>query len=354
MRIFTKKISKKTGLPPGTLVHIGEKKVESVRIRVMDYDAKRLEEKEVTSIEECFPYKERSTITWINIDGLHDVDSIQKMGKHFGIHPLVLEDIVHTEQRPKVEVFEDYVFIISKMLSYDVDTSHIIAEQFSLILGPDYVLSFQERYGDIFNPVQERIRKGDGRIRKMGADYLMYALVDAIVDNYFGVLEKVGVRLEALEENLIPEPGSDILQAIHHFRRELIFLRKFMWPLRELIGHLENGQSDLIHEKTMLYLRDVHDHILQIIDMIYAFSDMVSGIQDLYFSGLSNRMNEVMKVLTIVATIFIPLTFIAGIYGMNFKYMPELDWPWGYPLALVVMLVILVIMVLWFKRKRFF
>lgn len=350
---FIKKISKTSGLPPGALVHVGEKKVENIRIRVIDYDEAGIDESEPDSIDKFLPYEDTPTVTWINIDGLHEVDTIQKIGDGFGLHPLVLEDIVNTGQRPKMEDLEDYLFVVLKMLTYD-DEGAVKAEQFSLVLGPHWVLSFQEKVGDVFEPIRERLRKGKGRIRKKGTDYLLYALIDAIVDNYFVVLERIAEEVEALEERIMIDTSADLLQAIHYLKRELIFLRKSVWPLREAISALERGESDLIQEKTAVYLRDVYDHTIQVVDTIETFRDMVSGMLDVYLSSVSNRMNEVMKVLTIIATIFIPITFIAGIYGMNFKNMPELDWAWGYPLVWCVILAVGLIMVLYFIKKKWF
>jgi magnesium transporter len=350
---FLKKTSKKAGLPPGTLVHIGEKKTDYVRIRVIDYDGETLEEREVETIEECFSYKDSPTVTWINIDGLHDVDVIQRIGKCYNLHPLVLEDIVHTDQRPKIEDFEDYIFVILKMLSYDEEKRIINLEQFSLILGKNYIISFQERFGDIFDPVRERLRKKSGRIRQRNADYLMYALVDAVVDNYFAVLDKLGVQIEACEEEMRSHPDETALQKVHALKSELTLLRRYIWPQREMVGGLGKIETELINDSTLIFLRDVYDHTIHAIDIIEAFRDMVSNLTDAYISHVSNRMNEIMKVLTVIATLFIPLTFIAGIYGMNFKLMPELEWRWGYPLVLGLMLTIIVIMLIWFKRKRF-
>jgi magnesium transporter len=349
-----KKISKKSGLPPGSLVHVGEKTAEKVRLRIMDYDETRMEEREMVTVDECFPYKETPTVTWVNMDGLHEIDRIQKMGERFGLHPLVLEDIVNTGQRPKVEDFEDYVFLTIKMLTYDNEENQVKAEQFSLVLGPHYVLSFQEKEGDVFEQVRERLRKGKGRIRKRGPDYLLYALIDAIVDNYFVVLETIADEIEALEEGIMTHPTSDQLQTIHQMKRELIFLRKSVWPLREAVSALERSETDLIQKNTVIYLRDVYDHTIQVVDTIETFRDMVSGMLDVYLSNVSNRMNEVMKVLTIIATLFIPMTFLAGVYGMNFKYMPELEWPWAYPFLWSVMLAVGLIMVFYFKRKKWF
>jgi len=350
---FVKRVSKKIGLSPGTLVHIGKKKIEKVRIRIIDYDEARLQEKEAKTIEECFPFKDLPTVTWVNIDGLHDIEVMEKIGKHFGLHPLVLEDILNTDQRPKIEDFDDYIFVVLKMLYFDEDQEEVRAEQISIILGSNFVLSFQERVGDIFNPLRERIRNAKGRVRKMGPDYLAYALMDAIVDNYFTVLEKLGEKIEGMEEELVTNPTPETLQTIHNLKREMILLRKSVWPLREVVSRLERGESKLIKDSTGIYLRDVYDHTIQVIDTIETFRDMLSGMLDIYLSSISNRMNQVMKVLTIIATIFIPLTFVAGIYGMNFEYMPELKWHWFYPWAFwLVMIGVAGVMLVYFRRKK--
>jgi magnesium transporter len=351
---FIKRVSKKAGLAPGSLVHIGEKKIEQTRIRLIDYDEETIEERELDEIDACFLYKDTSPVTWINIDGLHEVDIIQKLGDRFGLHPLILEDIVNTGQRPKMEDLEDYLFLIIKMLTYDDEEMLVKAEQFSLVLGPNYVISFQEEVGDVFEQVRERLRKGKGRIRKRGADYLLYALIDAIVDNYFVVLERIAEQVESLEDRIMTDPSNDLLQKIHHLKRELIFLRKSVWPLREAISALERSESDIVEDKTAIYLRDVYEHTIQVVDTIETFRDMVSGMLDVYLSSVSNRMNEVMKVLTIIATIFIPMTFLAGIYGMNFKNMPELEWKLGYPILWCIIIVVGLILVLYFKRKKWF
>jgi len=351
-RLLKKVAKKKMGLPPGTLVHVGEKKAEKVRISIIDYDEAHVEEKEAKSVEECFPFKDKPSVTWINVDGLHEVNLIEQLGAHFGLHPLLLEDILHTEQRPKLEDHEAYLFVVLKMFYYNGEAREIEAEQVSLILGPNFVISFQEREGDVFKYVRERIRNSKGRIRKVGADYLAYALIDAIVDNYFIILEKLGETIESLEEELVTNPMPDTLQTIHHLKREMIFLRKSVWPLREVISALDRGESPLIQESTDVYLRDLYDHTIQVIDSVETFRDMVSGMLDIYLSSVSNKMNEVMKVLTIIATIFIPLTFIAGIYGMNFQYMPELGWRWGYPAVWFVIGTILIVMLVYFRRKK--
>ena len=349
---LTKKRSAKIGLPPGTLIHIGERKTEKVRIRILDYDEAQFEEKEAKTIEECFPFKDKSTITWINIDGIHQVEIIEKLGNYFGLHPLLLEDILNTEQRPKMEDYGDYIFIVLKMLYLGEANNEIEAEQVSLILGSNFVISFQEREGDVFEPVRDRIRNAKGRIRKAGADYLAYTLLDAIVDNYFIILESLGETMEETEEQLATNPNPETLQLIHALKKEMIFLRKSIWPLREVISGLERCESSLIHESTGAYLRDVYDHTIQIIDTVESFRDMISGMLDIYLSSISNKMNEVMKVLTIFASIFIPLTFVAGVYGMNFSFMPELKWQWGYFGILGVMALVGISLVVYFKRRK--
>jgi magnesium transporter len=347
---FIKKRSRKAGLPPGTLVHIGERKTETAQITVIDYDETQFTQEKVKKIEECFPFKDKPTVTWINIDGLHDVKVIEKLGRHFGLHPLLLEDILNTGQRPKMEDFGDYIFLVLKMLYYEDNTKQIEAEQVSLVLGPNWVITFQEREGDVFNTVRERIKKG--RFRKMGADYLAYSLVDAIVDHYFIILEEFGEEIEVTETELATNPARETLQTIHTMKKEMVFLRKSVWPLRELVSSLERSGSPLIRESTGIYLRDIYDHTIEVIDTVESFRDMISGMLDIYLSSISNRMNEVMKVLTIFAAIFIPLTFVVGIYGMNFEYMPELRWHWGYFGVLIGMASVAGGMLVYFRRKR--
>ncbi len=349
---LVKRRSKKAGLPPGTLVHIGEKKAETLKITVMDYDEAHFEEREIKTIEECFVFKDAPTVTWINIDGLHQIEILEKLGVCYGFHPLVLEDILNTDQRPKMEDYGDYLYIVLRMLKYNDQSSEIETEQVSLILGQNFVFSFQEKQGDVFDPIRERIRNSKGRIRKMGADYLAYALLDSIVDNYFMIMEKLGETIEFLEEELVTQPVPETLQTIHRLKRELIFLRKAVWPLREVISSLERGELVLVKETTRIYLRDVYDHTIQVIDTIETFRDMISGMLDIYLSSVSNRLNSVMKVLTIIATIFMPLTFLAGIYGMNFKHFPEVEWRWGYPFFWLLVVAISAFMLSYFKKKR--
>jgi len=347
-----KQRSRKAGLSPGTLVHIGEKRAEKTRISIIEYDEKNFQEREVAKIEECFPLKDAPNLTWINIDGIHQAEIIETLGKHFGLHPLLQEDILNTDQRPKVEDHGTHIFIVLKTLSYDDNTKEIRIEQVSIVLGANFVISFHEGEGDIFNLIRSRIKNTIGRHRKMGADYLAYTLMDAIVDHYFIVLELLGERIEFLEEALVADPKPTTLREIHKLKRELIFLRKSVWPLREVVSILERGESALIQSSMVIFLRDVYDHTIQIIDSVETFRDIVSGMLDIYLSSMSNKMNEVMKVLTIIATIFIPLTFIAGVYGMNFKYMPELEMHWGYFMILGVMSVVALGMIIYFWKKK--
>ena len=353
-RLFKKRAKQQIGLIPGTLVHIGEREIEKTRIRVIDYNETRFEERDVETIEESFPIKDESTITWISIDGVHDVDMVKKIGDYFGPHSLVLEDIVNTGQRPKLEDFGDHIFVVLKMLDYDEVKGEIEAEQVSLVFGSNFVISFKERAGDIFNPLRERIRQGKGRVRKARADYLAYSLIDSIVDNYFVILEQLGEKIEDTEQELANNLTEKALQTIRTLKKEMIFLRKSVWPLREMVSSLERSESSLLQESTGIYLRDVYDHIIQIIDTVDSYREMLSGMLDVYLSITSNKTNEVMKILTIFAAIFIPLTFVASIYGTNFRYMPEIEWKWGYLAFWFVLIIIGISMVVYIKKKKWF
>ena len=343
----------KPGTAPGTL-KAPEKRVEQVRITVFDYGPDRLEEKTVTRVEQIFPYRDTQTVTWINIDGLHDVAALEALGKHFGFHALTLEDVLNCGQRPKIEDYGEYHFVIMKSLIHG-DT--LETEQISFFVGGNYVITLQEVPGDSFEAVRERIRRGKGLIRKSGPDYLAYALIDALVDEFFPVLEKYGERIEALETELLVNPAPETIQEIHRVKRELLLLRRVAWPERDVIAAMQREESDVIGPGTQVFLRDCYDHTIQVIDMIETFRDLAAGMLDVYLSSVSNRMNEVMKVLTIISTIFIPLNFIAGVYGMNFHTdrpmnMPELEWAWGYPYALTLMLTVAVLLVFYFRKKR--
>ena len=331
---------------------MGEERHERVKLSVISYDQVILQEKEINKVEEVSSFRNKPSVTWLNIDGVHQIEILEQVGKHFGLHPLVLEDIASTGQRPKMEDFEDYIFVVLRMLRFDEKENETKTEQISLLLGSDFVVSFQEKEGDVFDSIRERIRNNKGRIRKMGADYLAYALIDAIVDNYFMILEKLGETIEEIEEKLVTKPTSETLHTLHDLKREMVFLRKSVWPLREVINRLERSESPLINKSTFVYLRDVYDHTIQVMDAVETFRDMLSGMLDIYLSSVSNRMNEVMKVLTVIATIFIPLTFVAGIYGMNFRHMPELEQTWSYPAVLILMLGVAILMIIYFRRKK--
>lgn len=351
-RTFKRKQSK-VGLAPGTLVHVGEKKAEKIVIRAWIYNSEKLIEKELQTVEECQDLKDQPGMNlWINVDGLDQVKIIEKLGSYFGVHPLTLEDVLNTGQRPKMEDYDSYIYTVLKEMILDEDREEIIIDQVSVILGSNYILSFQEKAGDVFDPIRERLKNPASRLRKNGVDLLAYSLIDAIVDNYFVILEHFGEKIEDLEEKLIVDPMPDTLKAIQKHKRDMITLRRSVWPLRELINSLQRTESGLIKETTQLYLRDVYDHTIQVIDSIEAFRDILSSMIDVYLSSLSNRMNDVMKVLTVIATIFIPLTFIAGVYGMNFDYMPELEWRWGYPVVMLGMALIGISMFLYFKKRR--
>jgi magnesium transporter len=351
VRLF-KKSNKPIGTAPGALIHVGEQKVKQVTTSLLHYSPEHLTEKEPAAITEFSQFQNQDGISWFNINGIHDVNYIGQLGENNSIHPLTLEDIVNTRQRPKIEDYEDYLYLVFKMLSFDNQTEVIKSEQISLIVGDGFVISIQEVEGDLFNPVRERIRRGKGRIRKAGCSYLAYALIDAVVDHYFVILENLGEKIEGLEQDLMDNPSESLLESIHRLKREMILFRKQVWPMREMVNRLIKTESPLIHDSTGIFYSDVYDHVVQVTDTIESFRDILSGMLDLYLSTISNRMNEVMKMLTIMATIFIPLTFIAGIYGMNFEFMPELRMKYGYFIALGVMAAMGAGMVIYFKNKK--
>jgi magnesium transporter len=343
-------IQNKAGAPPGTLVYYGEDRTDKVKISLLEYNENTFIEEDFYDFDECLAHVRPGMVKWINVDGIHDIQLIEKIGKQFDIHPLTLEDIVNTHQRPKFEDYDNYVVCIMKMIYYDAE---VRSEQLTVVILDGLVISFQEVYGgDAFDLIRSRIRQGKGRIRKMGADYLGYALVDAVVDCYFGILEKIGDRIELLEEELMAEPSKETLQQLHAMKREMIFVRKAVWPMREMINNIERSETELIKPSTDVYLRDVHDHTIRVIDTVETYRDLLSGMMDIYLSSVSNKMNEVMKVLTIITTIFVPVTFIAGVYGMNFDYMPELHSKWGYPVTWAVMLTIIISLMIYFRKKK--
>ena len=342
----------KPGTAPGTLRPVEIPGAGPVKVTLMDYAPDHLTEKEIRSVQELVPFRETPSVTWINVEGLADVEFLDELGKLFGFHPLALEDVLNCGQRPKVEDYGAYHFIVLKSLRYKPEEGGLEMEQISFFLAGNFVITLQELPGDSFEAVRERIRKGKGQIRGMGPDYLAYALIDALVDEFFPVLEAYGERIEALETELVLAPTPETLQAIHQIKRDLLLLRRTAWPERDVVSSLQHEESDIIRPGTQVFLRDCYDHIIQVIDMIETYRDLAAGMLDVYLSSISNRLNEVMKVLTIISTIFIPLNFIAGLYGMNFQHMPELDKPWGYPAILGFMAVVALALLYYFRRKR--
>ena len=344
-----------------------EKPAERPKITIIDYDELHYHEAEAKDVEECFRFKNLPTVTWINIDGLHQMDVLEKLGSCYGIHPLVLEDIL-TDQRPKIEDYDDYIFIVLKMLYYDdgsnekkkqdeeeeddLGDTNLDVDQVSMILGPNFIISFKEKEVDVFNPLRDRLRTAKGKIRRQGADYLAYSMIDAIVDHYFVIMEKLGDRFEELEDLVVSNPEPGILPTIYNLKRDMLFLRKSVWPLREAISKMQRSDSPLVSEAIKIYLRDVYDHTIQVIENVETFRDMSASLLETYLSSLSNKLNEVIKLLTIISTIFIPLTFLAGLYGMNFKFMPELESPFGYPAVLILMFLVVVVMMAYFRKKE--
>lgn len=353
-RRLYKKRSSKAGLPPGSLVPVGDIQEGPTQITLIEYHEDYFDERKIHKLNECLPLKESPIVSWINIDSVHDPVLLEEFGKAFSLHPLTMEDILNTDQRPKIENLDNVLYIVLKSFSFDKTLRQVKMEQVSLIVGPNFVLSFLEKIGDEFDPIREQLKANHSRLRKLGSDYLAYSLIDIVVDQYFVVLEKLGECLEDLELQLTVSSDAKILGEIHTLRRELILLRKAVWPFREVVNALLRLDSPLIHETTQPYLRDVYDHTIQVIDTVETYRDILSGLQDLYLSVLSNRINEVMKVLTIISAIFIPVTFIAGVYGMNFKYMPELDSPYGYVTVVGLMLSVVIIEIIYFKKKKWF
>ena len=347
---LVQKRSKKTGLPPGTLVHIGERKSEHVTVTVFRYSTTSCKELHVEQVDQLSPPADESVI-WINVGGVHKVEMVETLGKQFSLHPLLLEDVTNTDQRPKLDDYEAYIFLVMKMLSL-TDRKDIAVEQVSFVLGKNYVISFQENGTDVFQPVRERLRGGKGRLRQSGADYLLYALVDAIVDQYFAVLELSGEQIEAVQQAVVDDPKPETLNEIHALKRQLLFVRRAVWPLRDVMTNLSRSDCPFLQHPTKVFFRDVYDHVVQIVDTIEILREMVSASLDIYLSSVSYRLNAIMRVLTVITTIFMPLSFIASIYGMNFEYMPELRSPWGYPLVLGVMAAVGMGMLVLFRNKR--
>lgn len=345
--------AKKVGLPPGSLVYVGkDQPAHKAVITVIEYNGELLNERQVDTLAELLPLKPAPVTTWINVDGVHDAGVLAAFGEAFHLHPLLLEDILNTDQRPKCEFMDDLIYVILKMFDFDQEQQSLVPEQVSLVVGPNFLLTFEEEKGDEFDIIRDRIRGNSQRLRAGGPGYLAYSLIDTVVDRYFLSLEKIGQCLEDLEECLMSDQPPNILQDVHHIKRELIFLRKYIWPVREVVATLQHADSVLLSQQTQIYLRDVYEHTIQVMDTLETYRDLLGGIQDLYLSVLSNRMNEIMKVLTVMSSVFIPLTFIVGVYGMNFEYMPELKSRWGYGAVWVIMLLLAGWMLRYFKRKR--
>ncbi len=321
-------------------------------ITIIDFDGEHFSEKKANSPQECFPYRDTPTTTWINVDGLSRPDIIEKRAVHYGLHPLVLGGILTPSRRPKLEDFGSHLFFVGKMLYYDGEKGRIVVEQISIVVGRNFVLSFQQRKGDVFDAIRERLRTSSGVAREKGSDYLAYCMMSSMVDNYFTVLEKIGEDIESLEEALIKSASENTLRAIHRLKREVLTVRRAVWPLREVFSWVDRLQTPLIKPDTRHYLRDLYELSVQVIETVETYREMLSGMVDLYLSSLNNKMNEIMKVLTIIGTIFLPLSFITGIYGMNFIYMPELAWKWGYFIVLGLMGLIALVMLLYFKKKK--
>lgn len=350
----TKKIEpKKARNPsPGTVAYTGNKTTTQTQLDIVDYSKDTYSRFETNEIDEVFKYEDASHITWINVNGLSNSNDIITLGNHFDLHPLIQEDIVTTNQRPKIDEYDDYLFIVFKMLHYD-ENEQLINEHVSMVMGNDYLVTFQEAEGDVFGDLRDRLEHSKGRIRGAGSDYLMFAILDAVVDNYFAVVEFLSNKVELLEDKLFDEKeDANITQEIQELKREILRIRKAVLPLREVINRLEKIETPLIEDRTNKYIRDLYDHIIQVNESVEIYREMIWSLMDMYMTTISNKMNEVMKVLTIMASIFIPLTFLAGIYGMNFDYMPELSFKYSYFILLGLMLLVIIGMVWYFKRKK--
>lgn len=346
-----RRASGKAGFPPGSLVYVGEREEEEIGITLTGFSPGGHSEKVLSRIQEAFPVDPSWSVTWIDVVGLSSVETVREIGVQFGVHPLIQEDILNTRGRPKLEVFDDYLFISLKGIALDESEYTVRSAQVSLILGRGYVCTLQEGPDDLFGPVRDRIRR-DGRIRHLGSDYFVYALVDVIVDGYFSVLERLDQRAEFLEEEVLERPTPATLREIHALRRAMLDFRHVLWPVRELVLQLERADSPLLGAPVSIFFRDIYDHTVQMIETIESLRDVVAGMLDIYLSSVSFRLNQVMKLLTVFSTIFMPLTFLVGVYGMNFQYMPELRLPLAYPLLWVVMIAIAGMMLAWFRRRR--
>ena len=345
-----RKRSDKAGLPPGSLIGVSNDTCTVTVLKEFTYTPDHYVERDLRNMAEFVPSE--GCITWLDIDGLDDTSIVSAIGERFNLHSLLLEDVLNTDHRPKVEEYQDHLFVVAKMLSLDEETDGIVTEQVSFVLGKGYVISFQEKPGDVLDPVRDRIRHGTGRVRRKGPDYLLYALLDVIVDNYFLIVEDLGERIEQLERKISVRPGNEDLLTIQEIRSLLIMVGRYTTPVRELAGRMNTVQSELIDKSTRRYINDLQDHTVYIAESINTFRDMLTNLENTYHAGQNARMTQVMKLLTIISTIFIPLTFVVGVYGMNFDHMPELRWKYGYPMVMGSMTVIAGLMLLWFRRKR--
>ena len=349
-----KKTSAKVGLPPGSIIHVGEQKIEKVKITLTEYDEKNVEICEINSVEEIDPYTDTPQVTWVNVCGLHDTELIKQIGEKFNIHPLVLEDILNTETRPKIEITDSYIFIAMKMLSYNKSEDQVDTEQVSFILGNSFVFSFLEKSDSVFKPIKDRITEQFGRVRKQPSDYLFYALMDVVVDQYYLVLEQIEQNIESLDDEVTANSDRSQIEKIYTLKNKILLTRRSLWPLRDIFTRLTREETKLINKKIVPYLRDLLDHTMHITETIEFQREITNGLMETHLSMMSYKMNEVMKVLTVIATIFIPLTFIVGIYGMNFPNMPEMKWPWAYFALWGVMISVVLFMVYYFRRKKWF
>ena len=345
--------SEKVWLPPGSLVHVGQKRSKTTKIQVLAYSETEVKEEEIDQVEKIRPLREIEELVWVTVEGLAEIEPIRKLGEEFKLDHLVLEDILATDQRPKTETFTDYTYVVLKVVHYNAQAKSVDLEQISLVLGSNYLISIQEKKDDVFDPIRTWIREDKGSIRKMGVNYLAYALIDAVIDHYFVALEQLGEEIEKLEEELVSNPTQATLQLIHKLKHAMILLRKSIWPLREVVGRLERREPlEPSTEGNHRYLRDIYDHTIRVMDTVETSRDLLSGMLDIYLSSVSNKMNDIMKVLTIISTIFIPLSLLTGLYGMNFAFMPELDHPLAYPVLLIGMAIIGIVMIAYFRRKR--
>jgi magnesium transporter len=344
-------LTEKTALPPGVLIHVGQVRAERTRLSLIDYNEESYRVIDDPTDADLERATADDTVTWIKVIGLHDTELIQRLGDRFQIHPLALEDVVNTQHRPKVDEYPDFLLAVIRTFDWDED-GDLGPNQTSVILHHNFVITFEEGPESNLDQVQNRLAQGRGRIRRRGADYLAYALLDTAVDGLFNVLETFGERIDTVEEEVLTRPGPRTVAAINHLKRQSLALRRSVWPMREMIGLLHRGESDFIAEGTRVYIRDVYDHTIQIMDSIETQRDILAGLLDVHLSSVSNRLNEIMKVLTIIATIFIPLTFVTGYYGMNFKHMPEIGWWWAYPAVFVLMVSAAGLMLIWFRRRH--